>query len=89
MNLHITPSFIIDRLCKTASVLLFLVPHLNDVFKLGTTCLFQDGNNVHNVSTDLGVRVQDVQDTPPFFTSPSYRRTILDKTAPVTLFGWY
>jgi len=25
MNLHITPSFIIDRLCKTASVLLFLV----------------------------------------------------------------
>ena len=26
MNLHITPSFIIDRLCKTASVLLFLVP---------------------------------------------------------------
>ena len=25
MNLHITPSFKIDRLCKTASVLLFLV----------------------------------------------------------------
>jgi len=25
MNLHITPSFNIDRLCKTASVLLFLV----------------------------------------------------------------
>jgi len=25
MNLHITPSFIIDRLCKTASVVLFLV----------------------------------------------------------------
>jgi len=24
MNLHITPSFNIDRLCKTASVLLFL-----------------------------------------------------------------
>jgi len=25
MNLHITPSFNIDRLCKTAYVLLFLV----------------------------------------------------------------
>jgi len=25
MNLHFTPSFNIDRLCKTASVLLFLV----------------------------------------------------------------
>ena len=27
MNLHFTPSFNIDRLCKTASVLLFLVSH--------------------------------------------------------------
>jgi len=27
MNLHITPSFNIDRLCKTASVLLFLVSY--------------------------------------------------------------
>jgi len=30
MNLHITPSFNIDRLCKTASVLLFLVIHENN-----------------------------------------------------------
>jgi len=29
MNLHITPSFNIDRLCKTASVLLFLVIQMN------------------------------------------------------------
>jgi len=28
MNLHITPSFIIDRLCKTASVLLFRVQNV-------------------------------------------------------------
>jgi len=31
MNLHITPSFNIDRLCKTASVLLFLVYCLNQL----------------------------------------------------------
>jgi len=30
MYLHITPSFNIDRLCKTASVLLFLVIHSNE-----------------------------------------------------------
>ena len=36
MNLHITPSFNIDRLSKTASVLLFLVnfPSSSTLFKL-------------------------------------------------------
>jgi len=38
MNMHITPNFIIDRLCKTASVLLFLVlvqipPENNTIMK--------------------------------------------------------
>ena len=41
MNLHITPSFNIDRLCKTASVLLFLVYLLSVVtfydYKLNVT----------------------------------------------------
>jgi len=32
MNLHITPSFNIDRLCKTASVLLFLVYFFNKAY---------------------------------------------------------
>jgi len=34
MNLHITPSFNIDRLCKTASVLLFLVQNASNYDKI-------------------------------------------------------
>jgi len=46
MNLHITPSFIIDRLCKTASVLLFLViidnaHNQNNLFHFASTSLYQ------------------------------------------------
>jgi len=33
MNLHITPSFSIDRLFKTASVLLFLVSFQSEEYK--------------------------------------------------------
>jgi len=44
MKLHITPSFNIDRLCKTASVLLFLVNiHVSAQYK----------HRMHNVSHEL------------------------------------
>jgi len=50
MNLHITPSFNIDRLCKTATVLLFLVKYgcavLNDNISL--ISLFVHFTNVYD-----------------------------------------
>jgi len=44
MNLHITPSFNLDRPCKTASVLLFLVQNLKR--NAAISLAFKVGQNV-------------------------------------------
>jgi len=49
--LHITPSFNIDRLCKTASVLLFLVPYLNKVTVPAITQVRTRVTNVNKQTT--------------------------------------
>jgi len=59
MNLHITPSFNIDRLCKTASVLLFLVLSFIECIRKLTLLflnLFQKGDFTCNQAHLKGIR---------------------------------
>ncbi|XP_052791239.1 cadherin-23-like [Mya arenaria] len=51
-------------------------------FKLNATD--RNGNGSTSI-TDLVIRIRDIQDTPPFFTSLSYRKTIQENVEPNTV----
>ena len=72
MYLHITPSFNIDRLCKTASVLLFLVSDLIIIFTTavypGTQVTYgQYGQGGNDVGANPGY-----PQPPPYPPHPGY-----------------
>jgi len=68
------------------TTILSINAELNIIETMLILLIYQDENGDGNSNTaDLIIRVQDVQDTPPFFTTSVYRATIREDIPVVRL----